>query len=87
MLWKTVGNQINDLEHHGDISQRPRTEVLVAFRRAVAGGVGHSDQGDFAVAGVAFQWAAKQCWNIPPVEAFDPHPDLVLKASPSSLVR
>src|SRR6188472_2738598 len=49
-----------------DVAHRARTEMLVALRGAVAGGVWHANQSDVAIGRIGIDRAAKQGGNTPP---------------------
>jgi hypothetical protein len=53
----------------GDVTDGARPQVLVALRRAVAGGVGHADERDVAGAGFGIVFGGEEGGNAPPVGA------------------
>ena len=57
----------------GDMPDRARSQMLVAFGRAVAELVRHADQRDIAFVGIGIMRAAEEGGNAPPVERFH-HP-------------
>ena len=57
-----------------DIADGARSQVLVAFRRSVAGAVGNADECDVAIARVGVVRGTKECRDAPPIERLEHHP-------------
>ena len=57
----------------GDVAHGARTQVLVALRGAVAGGVGHADESDVAAGGIGIDRAAEKGGNAPPGKRLQQH--------------